>query len=229
MSEPSSLGPFTRVVAAVAALLAMSAFVMTKWVGFLQPPPPLYHYASFPEPSQNSDFWLPMVSLCTGVICAVVLLFLPWKKNRTKFKIGLTILTVLAVLVFVVLATVYEYQRSKWTFDYNGETVLIGDQYTPAGKGDPRDSRPDWFGDFGANSRDVWTEAGLWRCQLRLGSLFLATSVVGGISFSLAAWIVALFAAESKQPSERQPHGQRPQDQETGRQISRPRTRRKQR
>jgi hypothetical protein len=144
-----------------------------------------------------------MVSLCTGVICAIVLLFLPWKKNRTKFKVGLAILTVLAVLVFAVLATIYERQRSKWTFNYYGETVLIGDRYTPAGNGDPRDGREDWFGDFGANSREVWTDNGLQRRQLRLGLLYLSASLAAGISFSLAAWIVALFAAENKQPSKR--------------------------
>jgi hypothetical protein len=200
MSKSESLGPFKRIVAAAAALLGMSGFVMTKWAGFLQPPPPLYHYAPFPKHPLAPDFWLPMVSLCTGVICAVVLLFLPWKKNRTKFKLGLAILAVLIVLFFSVLATVYERQRSKWAFDFNGETVLIGDRYTPAGKGDRRDGREDWFADFGGNSRDVWTDEGLQRRQLRLGLLYLCTSIAGGISFALAAWIVALFAAESKQP-----------------------------
>jgi hypothetical protein len=53
------------------------------------------------------------------------------------------------------------------------------------------------------NQRSNRTEDGLWRSQLRLGLLFLATSAVGGISFALAAWIVALFAAETKQPSKR--------------------------
>jgi hypothetical protein len=203
MSQPGNLGPFTRVVAAAAALLAMTTFVMTKWAGFLRPPPPLYHNAQSSAHPQAPDFWLPMVSLCTGVLCAVVLLFLPWKKHAFKFKVGLAIITVLSVLVFSVLAIVYERQREKWTFEFNGETVLIGDRYKPAGKADPRDGREDWFADFGGNSLDVWTSEGLQRRQLRLGILYLLASLAGGVSFALAAWIVALFAAESKASTSR--------------------------
>ena len=121
MPQSGSLGLFKRIVAAAAALLAMSVFVMTKWAGFLQPPPPLYHYAPFPQHPPDPDFWLPMVSLCTGVLCAVVLLFLPWKKNLVKFKVRLAILALLSVLGFSVLATVYERQREKWTFDFSGK------------------------------------------------------------------------------------------------------------
>lgn len=203
MPDSSSLGPFKRIVAAIGALLAMSSFVMTKWAGFLQSPPPFYHYPQIPKHAQDPDFWLPMVSICTGVISAVVLLFLPWKKNRTNFKVWLALLTVLAVLAFAILATVYERQRSKWTLNYHGDTVLIGDRYTLAGRADRRDGREDWFGDFGGNSRDVWSDDGLQRRQLRLGVLYLCASVSGGISFALAAWIVGLFAAESNQSSNR--------------------------
>jgi hypothetical protein len=201
MTNEVQLGPFKRVTAAATGLLAMGSFVMTKWAGFLQPPPPLHHYPLFPQHQQDPDFWLPMVSVCTGVICAVILLVLPWKKNQIKFKIGLAILTVIVLVIFVTLSTVYEMKRSKWTFNFYGDTVLVGDRYTPAGKGDPRDSRQDWFGDFGGSSGEVWTEDGLWRRQLCLGVLYLSASVFGGICFSLAAWIVALFAVETRQQS----------------------------
>ena len=77
-----------------------------------------------------------------------------------------------------------------WTFNYRGETVLIGNRYTTQGKADPRDGRENWFGDFAASSKEVWTEDGLERRQFDLGQLYLETSIAGAVTLALVSWAV---------------------------------------
>jgi hypothetical protein len=167
---------------------------MTKWGSFLKSPPPLYHYPQFPQHAAGADFWFPLAILFSGVVSVVTLVFLPWKKQR-ELKAILVIPILVAALVTVALAICYEWQRSIWTFDYHGELVLIGDTYTAAGKADPRDSRDDWFGDFGENSREVWVDDGLFRSYLRLGLLYLSAGLAAGVTFALAGWFGSQIAS----------------------------------
>jgi hypothetical protein len=196
MAKDDDLGPFKGLVTAGTALLSMGAFVMTKWVGFLASPPPL-HYG------EKETFWLALATICCGVVCALIFLFLPWKKKTAaKLQVVLGILTLLALIVFVVVSIAYNQQRSKWTFSFQGEWVLIGDRYTDAARVDSRTpgiNKDILFKDFGEKSTDVWTENGLQRRQLRLGVIYISASVIGGICFSLAAWVVLLFATKSSQ------------------------------
>ena len=193
MATADNLGPFKGVVAAATALLAMAAFVMTKWVGFLLPPPPL----AFGE---KDSFWLPLATVCTGVVGAVVFLFLPWKKKgATQSKVALGILTLVVAVAFVGVSIAYQQQRSKWTFSFQGASVLIGDRHTEAGKIDaktPGITPPILLHDFGDDSYEVWTKAGLQRRQLRLGVIYVFASLTGGVCFALAAWVVLRFAAD---------------------------------
>lgn len=181
-------------MAAASALLAMAAFVMTKWVGFLLPPPPLQF-------GEKDSFWLPLATVITGVVCAVVFLFLPWKKKTAmQSKVALGVSTLVVVVALLAISIGYEYQRSKWTFSFQGASVLIGDRYTEPGGVDaktPGISLPILFHDFGDKSYEVWTEAGLQRRQLRLGAIYLFASLTGGVCFALAAWVVLRFAAEN--------------------------------
>jgi hypothetical protein len=173
----------------------MGTVVMTDWGNFLHPPPPLHHYPQFPQHSADPNFWYPLEIFLSGIVSAVTSVCLPWK-NPTKFKAKLSALTVVIALITVVLAICYEWQRSTWTFNYHGETVLMGDCYTPAGNADPRDGRDDWFGDFGGNSSEVWTEECLWQTYLLLGLVYLLAGSAAGVTFALASWIGSLVAAQ---------------------------------
>jgi hypothetical protein len=174
----------------------MGGFVMTKWVGFLAPPPAL-HYG------EKDGFWLPLATICCGVICALIFLFLPWRKKTTaQLQVVLSVLTLLALIVFVVVSIAYSRQRSLWTFMVKSETVLIGDRYTDAARSDSKTPGINvniLFEDFGEKSIDVWTQGGLQRRWLRLGVIYISASVIGGICFSLAAWVALLFATKSSQ------------------------------
>jgi hypothetical protein len=187
MANDDDLGQFKGLVTAGTALLSMGAFVITKWTGFLKPPPPIYY-------GQSADFWLPLATVCTGVTCALTLLFLSSKRIRAAKLKGLLGLTTFIVLVVLFLTSIaYDQQRSKWTFTLQGETVLIGDRYTEAGKADsktPGISKDILLKDFGYHSDEVWMQKGLQRRQMRLGICYALAAVIGGICFSLAAWVV---------------------------------------
>ena len=203
MSELAKLTPYKWVAAPTSALLSIGTMIMTKWLNFVPAPPPLYHYPSFPKHFGDADFWSNSAVFLTGVVSIATLVFLP-RKNQTKFKIALVSLTAFFAVCTVALAGVYDWERSKWTFNYRGETVLMGNRYTPAGKRDPRDSRDDWFGDFGGNSRDVWTDDGLRRRRACLGLLYLFTGVTGGISWAFAVWTVTCFLAKAGQQNKQE-------------------------
>jgi hypothetical protein len=187
MENGDDLGPFKALMTAGAALLSMGTFVITKWVGFLTPPPHIYY-------GRAGDFWLPLATICTGVTCALALLFLPSKRtSASKLKVRLALITFVTLIGFFVISIVYENQKSKWTFTFRGETVLIGDRYTEAGKADskrPGISEEILFKDFGYHSLDIWTQQGLQRRYMRLGIIYVSAAVIGGLCFSLAAWIV---------------------------------------
>jgi hypothetical protein len=88
------------------------------------------------------------------------------ESSTWEAQVVLGILTLLALLVFVVVSIAYNQQRSKWTFTFQGEWVLIGDRYTDAARVDSRTpgiNKDILFKDFGEKSTDVWTENGLQR------------------------------------------------------------------
>ena len=196
MANDDDLGPFKGLVTAGAALLSMGAFVMTKWVGFLKPPPPIYY-------GQSGDFWLPLATICTGVTCALILLFLPSKRPRaSKPKGTLALITFVMLVGFFLISIAYDQQRSKWTFTFQGETVLIGGRYTEAGKADsktPGISKDILLKDFGYHSDEIWTQEGLQRRQRRLGIIYVSAAVIGGLCFSLAAWVALNLINDPKQ------------------------------
>ena len=192
------LGPFGPYGLALSAVGALSV-VLSHWLGFIQPPPLLHHYSTFPTHRPDADFWFPMGSFCTAVIwVGVLLILLRMKRMREKFNVGLLTAMALALVVFAVLSIVYHHRWSKWTFNYRGETVLMGNRYTTLGKADPRDGRDNWFGDFGASSAAVWTEEGLEQRQSNLGMLYLSTSIFGGVTLALLCFAVTQIRQKSK-------------------------------
>jgi hypothetical protein len=190
MANEDAMGPFKPWVSAGTALLSMGSFVTTNWVGFLKPPPPI-------SSGQSGDFWLPLAILCTGVTSALILLFVPFKRTKaSRVKVPLILVTFAILVAFVVVSIAYDQQRSKWTVTLLGETFLIGDRYTEAGKSDskrPGMSNDVLLKDFGFHNDQVWTKKGLQRRQLRLGIIYTSAAMIGGLCFSLAAWLVVSF------------------------------------
>ena len=197
MTDEFDLGPYKHVTAAATALLAMGGVVMTQWIPFLKPPPPLYY-------GEKEMFWLALATVCSGLVCALVFILLPAEKEKsTKTVTVLAVLTVVVLLVLVVISIAYNQQRSSWTFtSLQGESVLIGEQYTDAALADsktPGINIKTLFMDFGEQSRDIWMKSGLQRRQRRLGIIYLFASVTGGVCLSLAAWVVITFTSKTLQ------------------------------
>ena len=174
----------------IGAVLGLGADFLGR-LSFLQPPPSLEYHAS------DGSFWTGLATVCCGVVGAVIWAVLPTKKTTAKkLRVWFGIVTLVFLSGFVFVSLRYVDCRAKWTFEYRGEVVLIGDEYTEAASKDlqasPNNTKPprELLADFLQRSNLVWTIDGHERRREALGKLYILCAMCGAICLSLIGWLI---------------------------------------
>ena len=161
------------------SLFSVFAFLIIRSIGFLNAPPRF---------EGSPDFVLSFATLCSGLICALVL----WKKDKVP-KLNTVATSVVLLLAFVTVSSIYNLQRSMWSVDIGGQSFLIGDKLTRQAKESEANQTRNaiqFMGDFAFNADMIWEPEGLrWR-QLLLGSLYVFSAALLGLWGSSIVLIV---------------------------------------
>ncbi len=183
----AKLGPFKSKTLAYGALLGIGGYVVSSVLGFLKSPPTALY-------GEQNELWSGFATIVGGVFCALTSFLLPPKIEKVrKGKWVFAAWTVAVLALLIILANLYDKQKSDWTLSLDNKVVLVGDEYTPDAQrvsSTPGKAVVDIFKDFGYHSELVWQSAGLRSRNRILGLLYLLVVATGGIFLSMVTRFV---------------------------------------